>query len=198
MSIQQEGVLELLPIDDSGQVCLDLSDSPSLAIGMAKRGVHTYIDSCNKDAVSRIIMLAGLESVSNRISLCKEASNSLKFDFILLRQKSIDIDAVNKLCKRLRPGGTLVFNISNTKLSQIEDAVNALDFLNARVYLPFGDESGPAFVLPKEELAQYYYRYWSWKTFNVRFWLNKLVEYFFVFKLGQLWPVSNYIILLKK
>jgi hypothetical protein len=198
MSIQQEGVLELLSINDMNQSCLDVNSiTSSLAIGMAKRGVQTYIENHNQDIIRCIMKQSKLEGVSNKISF--QQSDDMEFDFILLTTNSVDVDTLHGFHRLLTSDGMLVLLVNNHNLGLlwVKRMLDALNFSDSQIYLPFGDNDEPTFILPKKGFEKYYYRYWSWRHLNIWSWPNKLVEYFFVFKLRQLWVVSNYIVLLK-
>ena len=72
MNVQQEGVLELLTIKDDSLSCLDVdSISPYLSIGMAKRGVQTYVENSNEDIIRSIKNHLEFRDVKNKISYNK-------------------------------------------------------------------------------------------------------------------------------
>lgn len=199
MHVQQEGVLELLTIKDDSLSCLDVdSISPYLSIGMAKRGVHTYVENSNKDIIRSIKNQPEFRDVKNKISLCRKIEITLKFDFILLTQNKLDIERLNDVYEKLTSDGVLMLDISNTRLAEVEHIIKTMKFSSSHIYIPFGNDDSSVFILPREELKRYYYRYWSWKNFSVKFWLNKIVEYLFVFKMNRPWPISRFVVLLEK
>ena len=199
MNVQQEGVLELLTIKDEGLSCLDVdSVSPYLSIGMAKRGVQTYVENSNEDIIRSIKNQLEFRDVKNKISFCKKIEIALKFDFILLTQNKLDIERLNDVYEKLTANGVLMLDISNTRLAEVEHTIKTMKFSSSQIYIPFGNDESPVFILPREQLKRYYYRYWSWRNFSVKFWLNKIVEYLFVFKMNRLWPISRFVVLLEK
>ena len=199
MHIQQEGVLELLTIHDPSLVCLDInSNSPSISIGMAKRGVHAYVQNADRDIILNIKYYAKLLKINNKISFFKITDEHPKFDFVLLTQTKLDIEKIAKGYECLTQKGVLVLDISNTSLEKLERILKTIKVSGSQIYIPFGDDNAAVFILPKEEVNKYYYRYWSWKRINPKFLLTKLVEYCIVFKLNRLWTVSRFIVLLEK
>jgi len=199
MKIQQEGILELLDINGSGQLCLDVdSSTPSLAIGMVKRGVETYIYNNDRRIESNVRRQLELDGVESQIFFYQEGRDDLKFDFILLTQNKINIEALLVFRKLLNSNGTLLLNVNNERLKKVEKLISILGFSEFQIYLPFIGKEIPAFILPKDDFERYYHRYWSWKTVNISFLINKLIEYLFFFRLKKTWFIRNSIILLRK
>ena len=199
MKIQQEGILELLDINGSGQLCLDVdSSTPSLAIGMVKRGVETYIYNNDRRIESNARRQLELDGVESQIFFYQEGRDDLKFDFILLTQNKINIEALLVFRKLLNSNGTLLLNVNNERLKKVEKLISILGFSEFQIYLPFIGKEIPAFILPKDDFERYYHRYWSWKTVNISFLINKLIEYLFFFRLKKTWFIRNSIILLRK
>ena len=199
MKIQQEGILELLDINGSGQLCLDVdSSTPSLAIGMVKRGVETYIYNNDRRIKSNARRQLELDGVESQIFFYQEGRDDLKFDFILLTQNKINIEALLVFRKLLNSNGTLLLNINNERLKKVEKLISILGFSEFQIYLPFIGKEIPAFILPKDDFERYYHRYWSWKTVNISFLINKLIEYLFFFRLKKTWFIRNSIVLLRK
>jgi len=199
MKIQQEGILELLDINGSGQLCLDVdSSTPSLAIGMVKRGVETYIYNNDRRIESNVRRQLELDGVESQIFFYQEGRDDLKFDFILLTQNKINIEALLVFRKLLNSNGTLLLNINNERLKKVEKLISILGFSEFQIYLPFIGKEIPAFILPKDDFERYYHRYWSWKTVNISFLINKLIEYLFFFRLKKTWFIRNSIVLLRK
>jgi len=199
MKIQQEGILELLDINGSGQLCLDVdSSTPSLAIGMVKRGVETYIYNNDRRIESNARRQLELDGVESQIFFYQEGRDDLKFDFILLTQNKINIEALLFFRKLLNSNGTLLLNVNNERLKKVEKLISILGFSKFQIYLPFIGKEIPAFILPKDDFERYYHRYWSWKTVNISFLINKLIEYLFFFRLKKTWFIRNSIVLLRK
>ena len=199
MKIQQEGILELLDINGSGQLCLDVdSSTPSLAIGMVKRGVETYIYNNDRRIESNARRQLELDGVESQIFFYQEGRDDLKFDFILLTQNKINIEALLVFRKLLNSNGTLLLNVNNERLKKVEKLISILGFSKFQIYLPFIGKEIPAFILPKDDFERYYHRYWSWKTVNISFLINKLIEYLFFFRLKKTWFIRNSIVLLRK
>jgi len=199
MKIQQEGILELLDINGSGQLCLDVdSSTPSLAIGMVKRGVETYIYNNDRRIESNARRQLELDGVESQIFFYQEGRDDLKFDFILLTQNKINIEALLVFRKLLNSNGTLLLNVNNERLKKVEKLISILGFSEFQIYLPFIGKEIPAFILPKDDFERYYHRYWSWKTVNISFLINKLIEYLFFFRLKKTWFIRNSIVLLRK
>jgi len=199
MKIQQEGILELLDINGSGQLCLDVdSSTPSLAIGMVKRGVETYIYNNDRRIESNVRRQLELDGVESQIFFYQEGRDDLKFDFILLTQNKINIEALLVFRKLLNSNGTLLLNVNNERLKKVEKLISILGFSEFQIYLPFIGKEIPAFILPKDDFERYYHRYWSWKTVNISFLINKLIEYLFFFRLKKTWFIRNSIVLLRK
>jgi len=199
MKIQQEGILELLDINGSGQLCLDVdSSTPSLAIGMVKRGVETYIYNNDRRIKSNARRQLELDGVESQIFFYQEGRDDLKFDFILLTQNKINIEALLVFRKLLNSNGTLLLNVNNERLKKVEKLISILGFSEFQIYLPFIGKEIPAFILPKDDFERYYHRYWSWKTVNISFLINKLIEYLFFFRLKKTWFIRNSIVLLRK
>jgi len=199
MNVQQEGVLELLTIKDEGLSCLDVdSVSPYLSIGMAKRGVHTHVRNFDKEILRRIDKQSKLIGISNMITLGYDVSKS--YDYILLRQCLGNIDDLCCYYQQLASNGVLLLSIKESAfgLAKITRLLKKSGLADIQVYLSFGDRSKPAFIIPKVGFYKYYYRYWSWKKLKIFQWPEKLLEYFFIYKLRQLWLVSSCVILIKK
>jgi len=98
----------------------------------------------------------------------------------------------------LNSNGTLLLNVNNERLKKVEKLISILGFSKFQIYLPFIGKEIPAFILPKDDFERYYHRYWSWKTVNISFLINKLIEYLFFFRLKKTWFIRNSIVLLRK
>ena len=199
MKAHQEGVLELLTIKEEGLSCLDVdSISPDLSMGMAKRGVYTHVKNSNKEILRQIDKQSHKIGISNMITL--EYDDNKSFDYILLRQSSNNIDDLFYYYQQLASNGVLLLRIQKRAfgLAKVERLLKKSSFLDVKVYLNFGEKNKSAFIIPKVGFDKYYYRYWSWKKLKIFQWPHKLLEYFCIYKLRQLWLASSCIILIKK